>query len=67
MSDSAKSPAPGSSTAAPTSNFSEREMQLLSWAMQSLKSGPPEVGHLLVLPSISFSQCSTASHAYFDY
>jgi len=25
--------------------FTERELQLLGWAMQSLKSGPPEVGH----------------------
>ena len=24
-------------------SFSEREMQMLAWAMQSLKSGPPEV------------------------
>lgn len=24
-------------------NFTEREMQMLGWAMQSLKSGPPEV------------------------
>jgi hypothetical protein len=23
--------------------FTERELQLLGWAMQSLKSGPPEV------------------------
>jgi hypothetical protein len=23
--------------------FTEREMQMLAWAMQSLKSGPPEV------------------------
>jgi len=30
-------------TAATT--FSEREMQMLAWAMQSLKSGAPEVRH----------------------
>jgi hypothetical protein len=50
MSDSAKSPAPASATAATTANFTERELQLLGWAMQSLKSGPPEVGHLTVSP-----------------
>ncbi|KAJ4382920.1 hypothetical protein N0V86_002147 [Didymella sp. IMI 355093] len=43
MSDSAKSPAPGSSAAAVTAKFTERELQLLGWAMQSLKSGPPEI------------------------
>ena len=36
----------GSATAAAVTGasiFTEREMQMLAWAMQSLKSGPPEV------------------------
>lgn len=41
MSDTAKSPAPGAVSEAP--KFTERELQILGWAMQSLKSGPPEV------------------------
>ncbi|KAI8940031.1 hypothetical protein NX059_003753 [Plenodomus lindquistii] len=42
MSDTGKvtTPTPG---AAP--QFSERELQLLGWAMQSLKSGPPEIDY----------------------
>jgi hypothetical protein len=34
--------------------FTEREMQMLAWAMQSLKSGAPEVGHpiLPILPRL---------------
>jgi hypothetical protein len=38
MSDNDNTAANGSSP-----QFSERELQLLGWAMQSLKSGPPEV------------------------
>lgn len=41
MSDTTKSPAPGTGGEAP--KFTERELQLLGWAMQSLRSGPPEV------------------------
>jgi hypothetical protein len=40
MSDNDNTPAATGS--AP--QFTERELQLLGWAMQSLKSGPPEVG-----------------------
>lgn len=29
--------------AVPGPSFTERELQLLGWAMQSLKSGPPDV------------------------
>lgn len=43
MSDSTKSPVPVTAPAASISKFSDREIQILSWAMQSLKSGPPEV------------------------
>jgi hypothetical protein len=38
MSDNDNAAANGSSP-----QFTERELQLLGWAMQSLKSGPPEV------------------------
>lgn len=31
--------------AATVPSFTERELQMLGWAMQSLKSGPPEVSH----------------------
>ncbi|KAJ4363702.1 hypothetical protein N0V95_001017 [Ascochyta clinopodiicola] len=41
MSDTVKSPTSGSSVEAP--KFTERELQILGWAMQSLKSGPPEI------------------------
>jgi hypothetical protein len=41
MSDASKSPNPSAPAEAP--KFTERELQLLGWAMQSLKSGPPEV------------------------
>ncbi|KAJ8112270.1 hypothetical protein OPT61_g5331 [Boeremia exigua] len=43
MSDSSKSPGSGASLEAP--KFTERELQLLGWAMQSLKSGPPEIDY----------------------
>jgi hypothetical protein len=41
-------------TAAPVTNgaapqFTERELQMLGWAMQSLKTGPPEVRALSLL------------------
>jgi hypothetical protein len=37
MSDKDTGSAPGSA------QFTERELQMLGWAMQSLKTGPPEV------------------------
>jgi len=40
MSDSSADAGQASGTA-PT--FTERELQMLGWAMQSLKSGPPDV------------------------
>jgi hypothetical protein len=41
MSDSDKA----SASAAPSGSaaFTERELQMLGWAMQSLKTGPPDV------------------------
>lgn len=33
---------------AATVQFTERELQMLAWAMQCLKSGPPDVSYLLV-------------------
>jgi hypothetical protein len=44
MSDTIKSPS-HNAEAAP--KFTERELQILGWAMQSLKSGPPEVSYNL--------------------
>jgi hypothetical protein len=40
----------GSATAgnAATSTFTERELQMLGWAMQSLKTGPPEVSNYIL-------------------
>jgi hypothetical protein len=32
--------------------FSEHEMQMLAWAMQSLESGAPEVSHSFCLRSL---------------
>lgn len=45
MSDTIKSPSHSTEAAGP--KFTERELQILGWAMQSLKSGPPEVSHSL--------------------
>jgi hypothetical protein len=28
-----------------SAQFTERELQMLGWAMQCLKTGPPEVAH----------------------
>ena len=39
MSDNETGSTPAGSGAA----FTERELQMLGWAMQSLKTGPPEV------------------------
>ena len=33
----------GAAASGPAPTFTERELQMLGWAMQSLKSGPPEV------------------------
>jgi hypothetical protein len=44
MSDSGNDAGPAAAAATSGGNtFTEREMQMLAWAMQSLKSGPPEV------------------------
>jgi hypothetical protein len=54
----------GSATAGngTTSTFTERELQMLGWAMQSLKTGPPEV-------STSFLAlcCHHLTHPQIDY
>ena len=42
MSESGNDTAASGAQAA-SQNFTEREMQMLAWAMQSLKSGPPDV------------------------
>jgi DNA-binding CsgD family transcriptional regulator len=47
MSDSGND-AGASAAAGASPAFTEREMQMLAWAMQSLKSGPPDVGFPLI-------------------
>ncbi|KAF1932388.1 uncharacterized protein M421DRAFT_2020 [Didymella exigua CBS 183.55] len=64
MSDSTKSPAPSSSVAAPTAKFSERELQILSWAMQSLKSGPPEIDNEKLAEFAGMTNPRSASNAW---
>jgi hypothetical protein len=46
MSDTASNSGAGNG-AATTAAFTQREMELLSFAMQSLKSGPPEVSTIV--------------------
>jgi hypothetical protein len=43
MSDNDNTTAAATATDGAAPQFTERELQLLGWAMQSLKSGPPEV------------------------
>ncbi|KAF3046620.1 hypothetical protein E8E12_011260 [Didymella heteroderae] len=64
MSDSAKSPAPDSSTAATASGFTERELQLLGWAMQSLKSGPPEIDNVKLAAFAGMTNPRSAGNAW---
>lgn len=51
MSDKNSESGTGAATAGP--QFTERELELLSYAMRSLKSGPPEVYTCLPLSHIT--------------
>ncbi|KAH6638323.1 hypothetical protein C7974DRAFT_471038 [Boeremia exigua] len=62
MSDTSKSPAPGAATEAP--KFTERELQILGWAMQSLKSGPPEIDYEKLAAFASMTNPRSASNAW---
>ncbi|KAF1959381.1 hypothetical protein CC80DRAFT_524021 [Byssothecium circinans] len=45
-------------------NFTEREMQMLAWAMQSLKSGPPEIDYEKLASYAGMSNPRSASNAW---
>ncbi|UPX11616.1 uncharacterized protein EKO05_0002213 [Ascochyta rabiei] len=62
MSDTIKSPASGASGEAP--KFTERDLQLLSWAMQSLKSGPPEIDNDKLAAFAGMSNPRSAGNAW---
>ncbi|KAF2132766.1 hypothetical protein P153DRAFT_354233 [Dothidotthia symphoricarpi CBS 119687] len=65
MSDKVDTGSAGGSTsngAAP--QFTERELQLLGWAMQSLKSGPPEIDYEKLAKFASMSNPRSASNAW---
>ncbi|KAH9879398.1 hypothetical protein J1614_002838 [Plenodomus biglobosus] len=61
MSDTEK-PAPPSAATSP--QFTERELQLLGWAMQSLKSGPPEIDYEKLAAFAGMSNHRSASNAW---
>ncbi|KAF3001444.1 hypothetical protein E8E13_008027 [Curvularia kusanoi] len=61
MSDAPKSPSPNTE-AAP--KFTERELQLLCLAMQSLKSGPPEIDYEKLAKFAGMSNVRSASNAW---
>ncbi|KAJ5059870.1 hypothetical protein J3E72DRAFT_268844 [Bipolaris maydis] len=44
--------------------FTERELQLLGWAMQSLKSGPPEIDYDKLAAFAGMSNPRSASNAW---
>ncbi|KAK3061820.1 hypothetical protein LTS18_005373 [Coniosporium uncinatum] len=46
------------------SKFTERELALLGWAMQSLKSGPPEVDYDKLAAFASMSNPKSAANAW---
>ncbi|KAJ4990245.1 hypothetical protein SVAN01_04336 [Stagonosporopsis vannaccii] len=62
MSDTTQSPAPGAVVEAP--KFSERDLQLLGWAMQSLKSGPPEIDYDKLAQFANMTNPRSASNAW---
>ncbi|KAF2626852.1 hypothetical protein BU25DRAFT_469914 [Macroventuria anomochaeta] len=62
MSDTTKSPVPGAAAEGP--KFTERELQLLGWAMQSLKSGPPEIDNEKLAAFAGMSNPRSASNAW---
>ncbi|KAL1794745.1 hypothetical protein ACET3X_006561 [Alternaria dauci] len=59
MSDNDNAAANGSSP-----QFTERELQLLGWAMQSLKSGPPEIDYEKLAGYAGMSNPRSASNAW---
>lgn len=58
MSDTEKAPTGASS------QFTERETQILAWAMQSLKSGPPEIDFEKLAAFAGMSNKGSASNAW---
>ncbi|KAF2187697.1 hypothetical protein K469DRAFT_628588, partial [Zopfia rhizophila CBS 207.26] len=61
MSDSG---ATSGAAATTTSQFTERELQLLGWAMQSLKSGPPDVDYNKLAEFAGMSNPRSAANAW---
>ncbi|KAH9873438.1 hypothetical protein IAQ61_004061 [Plenodomus lingam] len=62
MSDTEKATAPVSAN--PSPHFTERELMLLGWAMQSLKSGPPEIDYEKLAAFAGMSNHRSASNAW---
>ncbi|KNG46540.1 hypothetical protein DDE82_001369 [Stemphylium lycopersici] len=60
MSDSDKTAASNGSSP----QFTERELQLLGWAMQSLKSGPPEIDYEKLAGYANMGNPRSASNAW---
>ncbi|KAF2261854.1 hypothetical protein CC78DRAFT_535309 [Lojkania enalia] len=54
----------GTTAPAPTPVFTERELQMLGWAMQSLKSGPPEIDYEKLAGFAGMSNPRSASNAW---
>ncbi|KAF1840399.1 uncharacterized protein K460DRAFT_381206 [Cucurbitaria berberidis CBS 394.84] len=52
------------SSGAASPQFSERELQLLCWAMQSLKSGPPDIDYDKLAAFASMGNPRSASNAW---
>ncbi|KAJ4372463.1 hypothetical protein N0V83_004237 [Neocucurbitaria cava] len=61
MSDTEK---PGAVAKKEASRFTERELQLLGWAMQSLKSGPPEIDYDKLAAFAGMSNPRSAGNAW---
>ncbi|KAF2847850.1 hypothetical protein T440DRAFT_402574 [Plenodomus tracheiphilus IPT5] len=61
MSDTEKVATP---TAGAAPQFTERELQLLGWAMQSLKSGPPEIDNEKLAAFAGMSNHRSAGNAW---
>ncbi|USP77222.1 uncharacterized protein yc1106_04496 [Curvularia clavata] len=59
MSDTEKT-----ATVSPSPSFTERELQILGWAMQSLRSGPPEIDYDKLAAFAGMSNPRSASNTW---
>ncbi|KAF2705412.1 hypothetical protein K504DRAFT_448967 [Pleomassaria siparia CBS 279.74] len=64
MSDSGNENGAASTATGPAPQFTDRELQLLGWAMQSLKSGPPDVDYEKLAKFAGMSNHRSASNAW---